>query len=72
MAYPTICDECLAADHDHCGQSKLRPESEQIATWNDEHPGDLLVGGGFCVCGHGAPETLWVQSVRESLMELKK
>jgi hypothetical protein len=68
MAYPTICDECLVNDHDHCGESKLKLAYDEIMKWNQDHPDDFLVGGGFCVCGHGIrPEGKFEQSVRESV-----
>ena len=71
MAYPTICDECLAGDHKHCSESKLIPDAEQLRKLNDEHPEDVIVGGGFCVCRHGAPEGAWAQSVRDALQVAK-
>jgi hypothetical protein len=65
MAYVTICEECLAQDHEHCSQSKLKPESARIQEYNDAHPDDFMVGGGVCVCRHGGPEGSFERSIRQ-------
>lgn len=72
MAYPTVCDECLAGDHAHCGMSKLKPELARIQEWNKEHEEDWLVGGGFCVCRHGKEEGAWEREVRQAVEAEKR
>lgn len=65
MVYVTICKECLADDHERCGESHLIPERKRIADWNVENPSeDIMVGGGHCLCGHGEEENEFTKSVR--------
>lgn len=63
MAFPTICPECLADDHKNCEASfeLERARVEKIA----EETGEFIVGGPFCVCGHGEPENAFQKSVRD-------
>lgn len=66
MVYVTICEECLAGDCKNCSES-LIPENDHLQQWNEDHPRDMVCGGGHCICGHGEPESKFQKSVRANM-----
>lgn len=57
MAYVSICENCLNDKCDEC-----------LEVW-DVAKGPESLGGAFCVCGHGEPESEFQKSVREDLKD---
>lgn len=63
MAYVTICEPCLEGRHQECDAGREHDLTIEQVQGVDA---DEVCGGGFCVCGHGEPESDFQKSVRES------